>query len=279
MFLTMKPVIAALNDPFPMGYSMLNFGTIIHGSDLSGRQPWLPACFAKDSSLFSLSSAYVNYYAAMDNLQDQDFRQAVIGFRINAKRVGIKGAGTFFNALGIYEEQKGFLSVGTSIGRFIHLSAELEAFRAGLVEDKDESETLVSMGLSLWIPWSFASASFSCKNITLENASQPGFKQPVSLTFGIHTMPHRFGAQGVVITLEPENTTDIQLCIGQEFYIHKMVALNAAISSKPLMVSLGISFTLPMCGVYTGFVHHPILGWSQGVGMEYVKNKKQENIE
>ncbi len=276
ILLTIQSGNGALNDPFPMGYSMLNFGTVLQGTGISGRQPWLPACFAKDSALFSLSSAYINYYDAMDNLTEQDFRQAAVGFWIKAERISIKVSGTFFNALGIYEEQKGFLSAGTVIGRYIHISTELEAYRVGLIADKNESETLAALGVSLRVPWSFASATLTCKNITVENASQPGFRQPFSLSLGIHTMPHRFGAQGVVITVEPEYHNDIQLCIGQEFYIHNMVGLNFALSSKPLMVSFGISFSLPMYGVYTGFVHHPVLGWSQGVGMEYVKRKKAE---
>lgn len=268
------PSHSAINDPFPMGYSMVNFGTIIQGNRISGRQPWTPACFAKDSSLFSLSSAYVNYYDAMDNLEDEDFRQAAIGFWLNLKKVGIKGSGTFFNALGIYEEQKGFLSIGTSITKFINISAELEAYRAGLIDNKEESETLVSTGISLWVPWSFASASLSCRNITVENAAHPGFRQPFSISLGIHTMPHRFGSQGVLIIIEPENKTDIRLCIGQELFIHRTVALSVAVSSKPLMVSFGVTFSLPSFGVSSAFVYHPVLGWSQGVGMEYVKRNQ-----
>ncbi len=270
-FLIISSSYSAINDPFPMGYSMVNFGTILQGNRTSGRQPWIPACFAKDSALFSLSSAYVNYYAAMDNLEDKDFRQAAIGFWLNLKKLSIKSSGTFFNALGIYEEQKGFLSIGTSITGFVNISAELEAYRAGLIDNKEESETVVSTGISLWVPWSFASASLSCKNITIENAAHPGFRQPFSISLGIHTMPHRFGSQGVVIIIEPENKTDIRLCIGEEFFIHKTVAISGAVSSKPLMVSFGVTFALPSFGVNSAFVFHPVLGWSQGVGMEYVK--------
>ena len=274
LFICIIPSQAAINDPFPMGYSMLNFGTIIQGNRISGRQPWIPACFAQDTSFFSLSSAYVNFYDAMDNLQEEDFRQAAVGFWLNLKRVGIKGSGTFFNALGIYEEQKGFLSIGTSITKFINISAELEAYRAGLKDNKEESETLVSTGFSLWVPWSFASASLSLRNITVENASQAGFRQPFSISLGMHSMPHRFGSQGVLIIIEPEDKTDIRLCIGQELFIHKTVGLNVAVSSKPLMASFGVTFNFPSFGVCPAFVYHPVLGWSQGVGMEYVKRKE-----
>jgi hypothetical protein len=262
---------AATNEPFPAGYSMANFGTILHGNRISGRQPWTPACFAKDTAKFSLSSSYINYYDAMDNLESSDFRQASLGGWINLKKVSIKGSGIFFNALGIYYEHKGYLSIGTSVIPYVNVSVELEAIKAGLVDDHDEYETLVSTGLSAWVPWSFASASFTCRNITVEDAAHPGFRQPVALCFGIHTMPHRLGSQGILLTLEPESKTEIRLCIGEEFYVHRTIGLCFAVSTKPLMVSFGIKFGLPTYGVYTAFVNHPVLGWSQGIGMEYIK--------
>ena len=99
------PARAALNDPFPTGYSQLNFGTILQSGCISGRQPWIPACFTYDTTIrFSLSSAYVNYYDAMDNLSSSDFRQAAVGFLLPFKGIHFKGAGIFFNALGIYGE-------------------------------------------------------------------------------------------------------------------------------------------------------------------------------
>jgi hypothetical protein len=263
--------IAALNEPFPAGYSMANFGTILHGNRISGRQPWTPACFAKDTSKFSLSSSYVNYYDAMDNLESSDFRQASLGGWVNLKKVSIKGSGTFFNALGIYYEHKGYFSIGTSLIPYVNISVELEAIKAGLVDDHNEYETLVSTGMSVWVPWSFASASLTCRNIILEDAAHPGFRQPVAICLGIHTMPHRLGSQGILLTLEPENKTEIRLCIGEEFYIHRTIGLCFAVSTKPLMVSFGVKFGLSSYGVYTAFVNHPVLGWSQGVGMEYIK--------
>jgi len=260
-----------MNEPFPTGYSMINFGTILQGNRISGRQPWTPACFAKDSARFSLSSAYINYYDDMDNLEERNMRQAAIGMWFNVRRVDIKCSGLFFNALGIYGEQKGFFSVGYSIARFLHISAEVEALRAGLLDYSDESETMLCAGASVWAPWSFASASFSIKNITIQDASVSGFRQPISMVFGIHTMPHRVGSQGVVIIVEPENEAKIRFCIGEEFSIHKTVAISAALSSQPLMLSFGLTFNLPFFSMYSAFVQHPVLGWSQGVGMEWVK--------
>jgi hypothetical protein len=265
------PLHAAHNDPFPDGFSMLTFGAIIQGDRISGRQPWIPACFARDSAVFCLASSYINYYDAMDNLRGADFRKATLGLRLNLGRVGVKAAAAFFNALGIYEEHRGFLSVAMRACPFLQISAELDGRRAGLIGDRDESETTVYCGLSCWIPWSFASFSLSCGNILIENSSQPGFTQPLSLRFGLHTMPHRLGAFGVLITAIPEERFAMNLSTGYEIRIHKLIACDAGVSFKPLMVSLGLVLSLPRAGVYTGFVHHPVLGWSQGVGMEYVR--------
>lgn len=269
--LAVLPVRGAMNDPFPTGYSMLNFGTILQGNTMSGRQPWTPACFVRDSVRLSLSSAYVNYYDAMDNLEDSDLRQAAIGFCLNFKSFCIKGSGTFFNAFGMYNEQKGFLSLGMSKFTHVQMSVEIEGVKAALRQSSEKSETILSAGFSLWVPWSFASFSFSCNHITLKDAHGFGFRQPLSLSAGLHTMPHRLGSQGVLLIFEPENKTSFRLCIGEEFAIYKKLLLCAGVSSKPLMVSIGIAFNMPAGSAYSAFVLHPILGWSKGVGMEYVK--------
>jgi hypothetical protein len=121
------------------------------------------------------------------------------------------------------------------------------------------------------MPWSFASTSFAFKNIVLKNAHHAGFRPPIKMVWGFHTMPHRFGSQGVVMIYTPSEEKPISLYLGQEIALHKTITVNAGISSRPLMISFGLTFSLPKAGMYTGFVHHPILGWSQGVGMEYVK--------
>jgi hypothetical protein len=265
---------AAQNEPFPAGYSMLNFGTIIQENSISGRQSWIPASFAEDTILFSLSSAYTNFYSAMDNLRDKDFHQVVLGFWININKIDVKGSGTLFNALGIYRENKGFLSAGTSIIPFLKFSLEFELYTIGLTRNNNESVNLSAGGLSLWIPLKFIPVSISLKNIYFTDESQPGLKQPFSISLGLHTISHRFGSQGVLITCKPKADGKINLYIGEELFIHPKVSINFAVSTKPLMISFGIYFTLNGNGFYSSFVHHPVLGWSQGLGMEYVKSHR-----
>lgn len=264
-------VHGALNDPFPIGYSMLNFGTIVNGNRISGRQPWIPAGFVKDTNLFWLAAAYVNYYAAMDNLADRDFRQAGFGLGFNRKKVCVKGAVILFNALGIYYEQKGYISFGVSAIPHLNASLEFEGYRLGLYTASKEYETMVYGGVSVWSPWRYASVSLTCRNIAIKHAAAGGIGQPVSVSLGIHTMPHRFGAQGVVVTVLPEKKELYQLCIGQDITVYRNLSMQAAVSARPFMASFGISFNLPAYGVYSALVYHPVLGWSQGVGMEYVK--------
>lgn len=264
--------IAAMNEPFPMGYSMLNFGTILQKNSISGRQSWIPAGFAEDTILFSLSSAYTNFYSAMDNLRDKDFHQFALGFLLNIKKIDVKGCGIFFNALGIYQENKGFLSVGTSIIPYVKFSIEVEFYHIGLTRNNKASENLFTGGLSFWLPLKYISLSLSSKNIYFTDASQYGFKQPFSLSLGLHTNSHRFGAQGILMTIKPKTDGKISMYIGEELLIHPNVAINFAVSCKPLMLSFGISFALRDHGVYSSFVHHPVLGWSQGIGMEYVRS-------
>lgn len=261
---------AAIHDPFPLGYSMIHFGTIIQADNISGKQPWIPSCFANDTTLFSIASHFINYYDPMDNLENDDFRQFALGFWLNFRYVGIKGAGVFFHALKIYEEQKGYLSLSTDVIPYVTISVEFEAFRAGLSEYKNESETLLTTGFSLWIPWSFAATSLTCKNIPLEDASHEGFRQEVSFSLGIHTKPHRFGAQGVLINYGPE-TKDLRLFIGEEIKIHQNIALGAGISVRPIMISFGFTFNLTTYNIFAALVHHPVLGWSRGIGMAYSK--------
>ncbi len=261
---------AAFEEPFAQGYSMMSFGTTLQENRFSGRQPWVPACFAGDSLRFCVASSYCNFYDPMDNLIENDFRKAMLGFACRIKRICIKGSGSFFNALNIYEEITGFFSCGGTIAKHLRASVELEAARAGLVGNRHESEYLLFGGASVWVPWPFAAVSARCENVVLKNANHHGFAKPLRFSVGVHTRPHRFGSQGIVVSYEPFGVGGINLSVGEELFIHKNIGLTVAIASQPLMVGFGVTVGFPRYAIYSGFVHHPVLGWSQGVGMEYV---------
>jgi hypothetical protein len=259
---------AALHDPFPIGASMSTLGTILWSNGITGRQPWIPAAFCADSSRWGLASTFTDYYDMMDNLPGAHFRQSAVGGWFALKKMTLKMAYIHFNALNIYYEQKGFCSIGAAVIPHVNLSVELEGFQSGL-RRREERERLVSAGAAVWVPWSFASVSLSCRNILIKNASQEGFAAPFTIAAGIHTAPHRFGAQGVLFEIVPQAQTMIRFHLGMEYWLHHTCAIHASFASQPQMLGFGMLFRLPTSGLYAGLVHHPVLGWSKGVGMEY----------
>ncbi|MBD3394592.1 MAG: hypothetical protein GF418_03110 [Chitinivibrionales bacterium] len=256
---------------------MTSFGTIIWDNGMSGRQPWIPAAFLKDSAGFGLAAAGVDYYDDMDNLEEHDIRQAVGGTWVSVRQFMLKAAYTHFNALDIYREQKGFLSIGTTIIPFISVSAELSGCRVGLVDDSREREHIALAGATAWVPWSFASLSLSCKNVILRNARRPGFAPPLALAAGVHTAPHRFGAQGVRIEIEPGTHTRIRFHAGEEYWIHGILGLGIGLATNPLMVGFGVTVSFARYGLHASLVHHPVLGWSKGMGAEFVGRSRSPN--
>jgi hypothetical protein len=261
--------LSALNDPFPMGYSMGNFGTMMRPDGISGRQPWTPAAQLRGVEGFGLSAAGVDYYDDMDNFTNNNIRQASIGGWVAIRTITVKTAYTHFNALEIYREQQGFLSVGSSVIPFISTSAEISGYSAGLIRDRNERQTVALFGATVMAPWNFASASIGIANILMKDAHRPGFAPPAAISIGIHSAPHRFGAQGITITVEPEDQIRIRFRAGEEYWIGKTVGLGAAVSTNPLMIGFSVTAAVKHFAAFCSLVHHPILGWSKGIGTDY----------
>jgi hypothetical protein len=262
-------VRAAVDNPFPMGYSMGNFGTIMWPAGVSGRQPWTSAALLRVSPGFGLSAAGTYYFDRMDNFEDSSIRRASAGAWMSVRRTNVKVAYMQFNAIDVYREQTGFVSAATRAVPFVSLGAEITACRSGLVHDRNERENTVSAGATLLIPWSFASAAMSCSDIVLKDAHRRGFTSSPVLRAGIHTAPHRFGAQGVVVEVEPGEHTEIRFNAGGEYWIQEVLGIAAALSTNPLMVSFGVTVSLRRGAIYASLVHHPVLGWSKGTGADF----------
>jgi hypothetical protein len=262
---------AAVREPFPMGFSMSTFGAVISASGASGRQPWAPASFCGDSGAWGLASALVDYYGQMDNMPERQIRQSAIGVWIHHRAIVCKASFAYFNALSVYFEGHGFCSLGTDALPFVNVSLELEGWRAGLRQSGAERDELLSGGVSLWLPWSYAAVSLRCRNLILRSASTEGFAPPLSLTAGIHTRPHRFGSQGVSIEVTPATKTTIRFRAGLQYQLHRLCSLEAGLSARPLMMGFGFCLSLPCSSLQAALVHHPLLGWSRGVAMEYTK--------
>ncbi len=261
-----------LRDPAGMGVEMLTMGTLRWGTGVSGRQPWIPAAFLSDTALWGVAGAGTLYYDRMDNLEDRRIGQGAVGAWGSLGPLTVKAACLYLDAWGIYAEQQGFLSLGVKGLQRIHLSAELHGFRIGLRQSDEKYEYLIHGGCTIWIPWSFASASLSCDRVELEGAAAAGFTVEPRVLLGLHTAPHRFGSQGVVFRFWEKDGLRTSFAVGHYYRVHPNVALAFSIATDPLLAAFGVSCTFAKTSFVAGVMHHPALGWSKG-GMAELYNR------
>jgi hypothetical protein len=125
------------------------------------------------------------------------------------------------------------------------------------------------------IPRKYVSASLSCVNIPLKDAGRPGFVPPFTLLVGVHTMPQRFGAQGITVAIEPVDDFRIRFRAAEEYWIDGKVGLGAAISTNPLMAGFSVTVAVKQFTGFVALVHHPVLGWSKGAGTDWAFKKNK----
>ncbi|MBD3343568.1 MAG: hypothetical protein GF401_00725 [Chitinivibrionales bacterium] len=260
--------LGEMRDPFPMGYSMINFGTIIWDNGVGGRQPWTPSCFYNDTLRFGVSAAAAYYYDPMDNLKETSINQMIFGGWSHFPWLTVKTSFAHFSALDLYFEQTGYLSLGTDALKFARISFELYAFHAGIREEPD-SETMLFAGESFWVPWKFVSLSFTRKHIRLKGASSAGIDPPTTYQIGIHTKFQRYGAQGILVEFTDEKDDRFRIYFGEEYRFHESFALGLGIATSPFMISVGATVNIFTANAFASFVNHPVLGWSKGFGMEW----------
>jgi hypothetical protein len=277
IFFPIVQCIAALNDPFPMGYAMGNFGAILWPGGLPARQPTAPAAALRGENCFGFSASATDYFDDMDNMADKDIRQACAGLWINRKFVSVKVAYLHFNALGIYREQEVFVSAGWSRIPFVSVSIEGAGYIASLLSGRNEHQNSASAGASFLFPRKYASLSFSFKDVPVKPAGCAGFAPPFAMAAGIHTMPHRFGAQGISVAVEPKPDLCIRFRAAQEFWIDNRIGIGAAVSANPLMIGLGVTARWDRFAAFGALVHHPVLGWSKGAGTEWKFTKDRQS--
>jgi hypothetical protein len=261
--------LAATHDPFLAGYSMGDNGTVIQTNGPSGRQPWIPACFYADTFQFGVAVCGIDYYDAMDNLESSHIVQVVSGAWYSRHRFILKASYSFFNALGLYNEQQGFLSMGFRAAKAFSASIDVAANRAGLPDESSEREQFLEAGASLFVSGKFAALSVSCNHFPLKKASSQGFEPPVCVDIGLHTIPHRYGAQGVVCEITKENDYAFRFSLGESYYVSDCIALCGALSTNPFMMHFGLLFSGDGHGIGLSFVNHPALGWSKGLTVDY----------
>jgi hypothetical protein len=267
------PMLVALNagtnDPFALGYSMGNNGTIIQATGPAGRQPWIPACFTRDTFRFGVSVCGIDYYDPMDNLESSHIVQVAGGAWYARNRFIVKASYAHLNALGLYCEQQGFVSIGFLALRALSGGIEISANRIGLSPLGSENQKFLNAGASLFIFGKTAALSLSCSHLPLAHFSSYVVAQPITGTIGLHTTINPFGAQGVLGEIFKERDYVFRFSIGESYNLSDYCAVCGAFSTNPFMMHIGISFSNARGGIALAFVNHPILGWSKGLTIDY----------
>jgi hypothetical protein len=263
-------VFPASREPFPLGYSMANGGTIIQQKGISGREPFTPACFYADTFRYGVSVAGVDYYDAMDNMQSSHMYQAGLGGFCSIKGFTAKLSLTHFDALRVYFEQEGRLSFGTTLIPFVNPSIEVSGYLAGPYDNNaGPVRTCVDMGVSMMAPFRLAAVSLSCSHIPLKTGGAEGYGSPLTVRAGVHTTANALGGQGMVCEIQNDGLWRFRLSIGEEYWLMNRVALAAAFTTNPVVISFGVIVAWKAAAISAGFVEHPVLGWSKGLAVDW----------
>ena len=258
-----------LREPFPIGYGMSNLGTILWSNGYSARQSWIPAAVSDSSLKKGLDIAVVSYYDEMDNLQDRYLYQLICGGFLTTRYIYLKTSFSYFDAFNTYFEQSFFFSVALSLVPSLNVSLESTAYRVGLSGIDSEVHTIGEMGFSAWFEMHFVALSLQCKHLIVKKSAVDGLDPQLSVICGIHTPSSRFGAQGVVAEITPNESNPLRWKIGEEVRVLRWLAIEVGIANNPVQVAMGLSIDLQRPSVTVALVNQPQLGWSKGVCLGY----------
>ena len=256
---------AGVRDPFPAGFSMSTTGAIIDTKGATGSQPWTGAALYDGTAQFGLSVAGVSYYASMG---DAGIYKATGGAWYSGKKFICKTAIAYYSAVETYFEQRAFLSLGTGILPVARLSFEVSGTRMGCA-GFSAAYSVAEAGATAFVPWSWAGISFSCEHLLIETANTEGADPLLTLRAGLHTIQSRFGSQGALVTVVPEEAGGVCFTIAEEYRLTPRIALGAALSNNPVLLSVGITFSLEQSNLGFALVNHSKLGWSQGFAADW----------
>jgi hypothetical protein len=263
---------AEVRDPFPPGFAMGTMGSVIDEARASGSEPWASASLCGDSTGYGAAMSGVAYYGSAANPAGTDgICRATGGGWLCGHKLICKASVSYFRALDAYYEQSGFLSLGTSALHFTRLSVEATVSRFGVHLPGNPSHSTGRLGVSAWIPCTWAAVSLRVEHIALATAHADGADPPLTLRCGFHTTHNRFGGQGVLVTITPGEAEPVCFTIGEEYRFGRAVAFQAALANNPLLIGAGLVFSLRRLEFSAALVNHPVLGWSQGFSAEYRK--------
>jgi hypothetical protein len=175
-----------------------------------------------------------------------------------------------FDAMRVYFEQEGLLSIGTTRIPFVNPSVELSGYRAGLYDNTaGPVRTRIDMGVSAMAPFRLAAVSLSCSHIPLKTGGAEGYGSPLTVRAGVHTTANSLGSQGVVCEMQNDGLWRFRLSIGEEYWLFNRAALSAAFTTNPVVIHFGVTVAWKGAAVSAGFVEHPVLGWSKGLAIDW----------
>jgi hypothetical protein len=270
-----EAAFAGVRDPFVPGFSMGTQGTVINGGGATGREPWTSASLCGDTSGFGFSLSGISYYSSLNALSGPDgLTQAFGGGWYARNHIVCKAAIAYLNALDVYYEQTGFLSVGTDCFRFMRLSLEATGYRTGVRIPGSVAHSVGEAGVSALVPWSWAAFSFRLEHFVIEHGNIDGGEAPLAVRFGIHTVHNRFGGQGAVVTVTPDARAPVCFTAGEEYRLTPALAFQAGFSNNPVFISFGVTLQFSGSDFGVALVNHERLGWSQGFAAAYYKKTR-----
>lgn len=263
----------ALNNPFPVGYSMGNLGTVLWADAMSGNQPWISAAYATDSLQLTFQTSLISYYDEMSNLQDRPLYQISGGASINTHFLNCKISISHLNAFDTYFDQSAFLSVAFTRIPFVHIGLECTGNRSGLSGIDNKIHTTATLGCTGALHVKYAAVVFRADNICVKNSRSGGIAPLFFTQLGVHTIRNRFGAQGITIRYIPDDLSPISFSVGELFYPVPWFNIQAAFTNNPVQISIGLAVEIKNNCVEAALVNHPELGWSKGIFMGIGKKK------
>ncbi len=257
--------------PFSTGYSMGNLGTIIWDNTFCATQSWTPAAFCDSALGKGVNITAVTYYDDMDNLQNRSIYEVTGGGYLTSRYVNLKLSSTFFEVLDTYYEQSLFLSTAVAVFPFLKISIECRGYRIGIHNSQSAVHTIGELGFCAWLRIRSAAISLQSDHIIVKRSTASGTAPLLNVKCGIHTKTSRFGAQGVMIEITPQEQLPLRWKIGEEIRILKWLGIQIGLANNPVQVAFGLSVDMNHSAFSASLVNHPQLGWSKGVFMGYFR--------
>lgn len=262
-------VVADLQMPFPVGFSMGNMGTILLADGATGRQPWISAAYCDNTRTFGLACGAVSFYDRMDNFTDESIVTGFGGVYYAPGKIKLKFAVSHFAAMNIYYEQSGYFSFAADLLSRFRMGVNLSGVRIGLKGNNKETRTIGECGVSGLIRGKQASFSVDLKHIPVKSSKADGTDPPFCIITGFHSVKNLFGSQGVIIEVTPSIEHPIRFCIGEQYRFFKIFAVEASIANNPLFVAFGVAIEITKISTTLSLVNHSVLGWSKGFAVMY----------